>query len=104
MSALAFLKKVDRQVLRLINIRKVKNPLLTIGIDGGGDQKLVCTMFLHDRDNPDHGPFKDGGWRRSVVLGKGDNCPEVKYISNHDLPIILFATLCRQKKILNTCS
>ena len=78
-SALSFVKKVDREILRLIESRKVKNPMLSIGIDGGGDQKLVCSLFLHDLNNlnQDKDKFKDGGWRRSVVLSKADYCPEV---------------------------
>ena len=78
-SALAFLEKVDKQALRLIKDRRCKNPMLDIGIDGGGDQKLVCSLFLHDLDNPkpDNEHYKEGGWRKAVLLAEGDYCPEV---------------------------
>ena len=78
-SALAFLKKIDKQALRLIRNRRCKNPKLSIGIDGGGDEKLVCSLFLHDLDNPkaDKKNYKDAGWRKSILLAEGDYCPEV---------------------------
>ena len=78
-SALAFLKKIDEQALRLIRNRQCKNPMLSLGLDGGGDRKLVATLFLHDLDNPkaDKQHYKDGGWRKSLLLAEGDYCPEV---------------------------
>ena len=78
-SALAFLKKVDKQILRLVNNRRCKRPMIDIGLDGGGDQKLVCSLFLHDLDNPkpDNERYKEGGWRKAIILAEGDYCPEV---------------------------
>lgn len=53
--------------------------IITNKLFTGGDQKLVCSLFLHDLDNPktDKGQFKEGGWRKSLLLAEADYCQEV---------------------------
>ena len=40
--------------------------------------KVLVTMHLYDDQEPDKDPlFKDGGWRRAIILARADYCPEV---------------------------
>ena len=40
--------------------------------------KVLVTMHLYDDQEPDKDPlFKDGGWRRAIILARADYYPEV---------------------------
>ena len=40
--------------------------------------KVIVTMHLYDDLEPDKDPlFKDGGWRRAIILARADYCQEV---------------------------
>ena len=40
--------------------------------------KLLLVLQLHDTSNPDPTLWKDGGRRRSIILARGDYCPETR--------------------------
>ena len=45
--------------------------------------KVLVTMHLYDDQEPDKDPlFKDGGWRRAIILARADYCPEVMIIGH----------------------
>ena len=44
--------------------------------------KVIVTMHLYDEQDPDKDPqFKDGGWRRAIILARADYCQEVMNVT-----------------------
>ncbi len=44
--------------------------------------KVLVTMHLYDEQEPDKDPqFKDGGWRRAIILARADYCQEVMNVT-----------------------
>ena len=54
--------------------------------------KVLVTMHLYDDQEPDKDPlFKDGGWRRAIILARADYCPEVM-IMGYFFPSVQFVS------------
>ena len=94
----------------IIKGRDIKAPFVSIGLDGGKQKvtlysqltrviiiniifQVLVTMHLYDDEEPDKDPlFKDGGWRRAIILARADYCKEVilifSYLKHLDQQII----------------
>ena len=76
-TAFVRVKDICSIIDKVIKKRKISKPLVVIGSDGGQD-KLICTLQIHDLNNKskDNDGLEPGGRRRVILLGAADGVKE----------------------------
>ena len=83
-TAFVRVKDICSIIDKVIKKRKISKPLVVIGSDGGQD-KLICTLQIHDLNNKskDNDGLEPGGRRRVILLGAADGVKESRELMEH---------------------
>ena len=83
-TAFVRVKDICSIIDKVIKKRKIAKPLVVIGSDGGQD-KLICTLQIHDLNNKgkDNDGLEPGGRRRVILLGAADGVKESRELMEY---------------------